>query len=133
MTTTYPAPTQKQIYLAIDDDPIRYYKLSQQLYHPLMVTCRHSELRYYMDNYSVQGILIDHDMPFGNGMMFANKLAECYSSKIPVIVTSHNPEGAEKIEELLVEYGFVCKRKPAVDSDAWVSTVIKFLHHHRPL
>lgn len=117
----------KQIYLAIDDDPIRYYKLSGELKHPLVVTCRLSEVHYYMKNFSVQGILLDHDMPFGDGMMFATLLAEHYSSKKPVVVVSQNPSGAKNIKRLLVEFGFNCICLPASDSNIWTQRITNFL------
>lgn len=117
----------KQIYLAIDDDPIRYNKLSQELEYPLAVTCRYSEVRYYMENFTVQGILLDHDMPFGDGTKFANKLSECYSSKIPVVVVSQNPSGASKIEDILLEFGFNYVCLPVTSSDKWRHQVIRFL------
>lgn len=104
--------------LAIDDIPFRYWRLARTLAKldiGLVVTCRMEEVRFYLNeaHYSICGVLLDHDMPFQDGMYFVD--AWLKERSMPVVVSSHNQPAAERLRATLEEWAVPVICAPAVD------------------
>ncbi len=117
---------RRNIILAVDDTPERYIEL-ERLLRPdgyVLVCLQHPDaFDMVMRSDAVAWILLDHDMPSYewddqtnavhltekfNGQYFARWLTENLygEDRVPVIVSSANPAGAQRIFEILsaVEY-----------------------------
>lgn len=123
------------VILCIDDMPIRYHRLADVAKdHDVMVlvTCRLEDVNFYLsqkDLYQIIGICLDHDMPNLNGDYYAKNI---FSEKnIPVVISSHNPDGALKIEEYLNDYETPNILLPSEDSESWAKFAMAFFIHHR--
>ena len=94
-----------QIILCIDDQPIRYRKLRkmvQKYDYVVVTTCRLEDVQEYLrGSDTIVGVCLDHDMPFQDGVYFAELLRE---KGYPIAVTSMNPDGAKVIGHILDEY-----------------------------
>lgn len=117
-----------QAILCIDDDPIRYLALTRFfLDHyrtiPVLISCRIPEVKFYLENYKVAGVCLDHDMPI-NGTFFATQFL--IERNIPVVVASHNPGGAMNIMDILAEWEVPHMYRPAKDTDTWLKDVVSF-------
>lgn len=104
--------------LAIDDMPNRYWRLARTLSKfdiGLLVTCRMEEVRFYLceANYQICGVLLDHDMPFQDGMYFVDAWLKERSA--PVVVSSHNHPAAERLRAVLEEWAVSVICAPSAD------------------
>lgn len=113
--------------LCIDDDPIRYEKLVKATDYQVVVTCRQVDVRFYLNNYGdkIIGICLDHDMPFENGMWYADLLT-AYS--IPIVIVSHNPDAARAMAFKLDDFDVPQTRLAARDDIDWAEAVMYFFN-----
>jgi CheY-like chemotaxis protein len=95
--------------LCIDDDPIRYRGLRQEIAArglPLLVvhTCRQEDVVQYLDKLAGElvGVCLDHDMPFQDGQWFVRQYLQ--ERNHPVVVVSHNTPMADSMAALLQDY-----------------------------
>lgn len=114
--------------LCIDDMPMRYLELAQLLQNEYgittVVTCRMEEVKFYLEIYKVIGVCLDHDMPFQNGLCFAETfLAE---RNIPVLITSQNPGGSAHIKYTLDEYEVRNLTLPYLHDGQWLQQALRF-------
>ena len=126
--------TRSRIILCIDDEPIRYHRIARDLKRladlTVVVTCRMEDVVFYTtnDSYEICGVCLDHDMPFGNGVAFAQTFFT--ERSIPVAIVSQNFDGARNIQKVLQEYETPCILLPMRDDDAWNRNVIDYFVRH---
>jgi len=85
--------------LAIEDQPdIRCAKIVSMC--DLRIAQGYNQIKFYMDYFKPELILLDHDMPGFNGMDVINAFGERFVS-IPIIIWSHNHEAVRKMKALL--------------------------------
>ena len=117
---SYAQHINKGIILAIDDMPERYVKLSDMLKGVGIVTvCVQHPIaaETILRSDCVCGILLDHDMPHWDGQYYAREILSRYS-RPPVCVSSANPWGADKIEQILLSQGRAPAKISAIRSNA---------------
>ena len=103
---SYSRYVNKGIILAIDDMPERYVELSDMLKGVGLVTvCVQHPISAstILNSGCVCGVFLDHDMPEWTGQYYAKEILPWHS--VPVCISSANPWGAKKIEEILLSNG----------------------------
>lgn len=118
-----------KIILCVDDTPVRYNRLAAlaaERGFVVVVTCRFEDVKFYLDNdcYDPIGVCLDHDMPNYDGTSFAREFF--MERNIPVVISSHNPGGSEKIAAVLDTYLTPYCYAPAKNRDYWVQEVLNF-------
>lgn len=117
------------IILCIDDMPIRYRRLRRLCKNTVIVTtCRMEDvIEYLRGSNQIYGVALDHDMPFQDGLWFANNYFR--ELNIPVVVTSLNSLGARDIMLCLQAYETPCLELPC-DASGWETQALKFFRKH---
>ena len=98
--------TRQKIILCIDDMPIRYRDIRCD-WAVLVTTCRMEDYIFQVQRHTagliqIVGVMLDHDMPFQDGVWFAGKIRE--DLHVPVALTSNNRNGRDHMFALLEEY-----------------------------
>lgn len=115
--------------LCIDDQPIRYKRLNPPG-AVIVVTCRLEDVNFYIDRHKasidkIKGVMLDHDMPFLSGQVFARIIRE--EIHVPVALTSNNASGRKAMRDILEEY-----EVPVIDADcswpSWDKIALDFIH-----
>ena len=126
---SYYKHVNKGVVLAIDDMPERYVELSEMLKGIGLVTVcvQHPvSAKTILDSGCVCAVLLDHDMPQWDGQYYAKEIL-CWHP-IPICISSANPWGAEKIEQILLSKGTPAAKISAMRHNApelwyrWVLT-----------
>lgn len=94
------------IILCIDDMPVRYQDIKCD-WAVLVTLCRLEDYKFWIkrhrnDHATIIGVMLDHDMPFQDGVWFAGQIRE--DLHVPVALTSNNKSGREAMFSLLSEY-----------------------------
>ncbi len=121
----------RNIVLCIDNDPCRYNTMAQQQDLTCLVTCRLEEVIYYLKHYGdrILGICLDHDMPFQNGMYFAQHVLMAYQH--PVVVVTNNTAKGPIMCDVLAEYETPCEYNPASARMGWTGEVLLYFRRIR--
>jgi len=109
------------IILCVDDSYSRYGRFSRLAADQGMIAvvgCGRNFIEFYLDNVRDQivGICLDHDMPGLNGEEVAREYMSAFN--IPVVITSMNLDGAQRIHQVLTEAGVLSVRMRPLSSDA---------------
>lgn len=119
------------IILCIDDAPIRYQDIKCD-WAVLVTLCRIEDYRFWiqrhMDNHcKIVGVMLDHDMPFQNGVWFAEQIRD--DLQVPVALTSNNKSGRDAMHDLLNDYEL-----PVIHTDCswvnWSEQAMAFISSH---
>lgn len=108
--------------LCIDDEPIRFSKLAKLA--DCYVTDQPAVVAFYLNAYSFDAVLLDHDMPLWTGLDVAN--AHLIERGTPVIVHSANDVGANNIMLLLQDWAVPCFRWNILE-DNWESSILDII------
>jgi DNA-binding NarL/FixJ family response regulator len=87
--------------LIIDDSPGRYEEFTQLLNKKevgWIVTCQPDLVHDVLEWCNIEGIILDHDMPYKDGLFWARWLAEF--SRLPVVISSTTSKVGRR-EEML--------------------------------
>jgi hypothetical protein len=118
----------QKIILCIDDMPIRYQDIRCD-WAVLITTCRMEDYRFLVNRHKaglvrIVGVMLDHDMPFQDGVWYADKIRE--DLHVPVALTSNNRNGRDHMFALLEEY-----EVPVIHSDCtwpnWQAQAMGFI------
>lgn len=121
--------------LWIDDEPIRYNKLSEALKgKDIEVIFAHGaeQIQYYMDRRDVGDmdfnlVLLDHDMPLMNGQEVCKEfLAE---RGMDVVIVSTNVDGTKDMIAILTESAVRVQWVPITYPDLLASEILRRYHH----
>ena len=123
----------QRIILCIDDMPVRYEKIVCN-WATLVPLCRLEDYKFWLrrhqnEHIRVVGVMLDHDMPFQDGVWFADQIRNDFH--IPVALTSNNKNGRDHMYALLEEYEI-----PVIHADCswpnWEETALSWILNNQP-
>lgn len=121
----------QKVIICVDDMPVRYVNIRCD-WAVLVTTCRMEDYRFLVNRHKaglikIVGVMLDHDMPFQDGVWFADQIRS--DLHVPVALTSNNKNGRDNMYALFEEY-----EVPVIHCDCtwpnWETQAMDFIASH---
>lgn len=93
-----------RLILCLDDKPEQYREIQREAFEDnfvLIYGCRYCDVMEYLKGpHPILGVLLDFEMPFGTGVMYARHFVD---KKFPIIITEVDAHGISRVVETLEE------------------------------